>query len=88
LVEILCAGRTIPGVLYLQKDGLAAPTVVFIPGMDNTKENYPNPLKNEFHMRGMNVLAIDGPGQGEALDRGVYVNATNHVEAASSVLIF
>jgi dipeptidyl aminopeptidase/acylaminoacyl peptidase len=62
--------------------------VVFIPGMDNTKENYPNPLKNEFHMRGMNVLAIDGPGQGEALERGVYVNATNHVEAASSAFDF
>ena len=88
LVEIPCAGGTVPGVLYLQGDGLPAPTVVFIPGMDNTKENYPNPLENELHMRGMNVLAIDGPGQGEALERGMYVNATNHVKAATAAFNF
>jgi dipeptidyl aminopeptidase/acylaminoacyl peptidase len=88
LVEIPCDGGSIPGVLYLQNDGKPAPTVVFIPGMDNTKENYPNPLDNEMHMRGMNVLAIDGPGQGEALERGIYVNATNHVAAATAAFNF
>jgi pimeloyl-ACP methyl ester carboxylesterase len=82
LVQIPCAGGSIPGVLYLQNNKKPAPTVVFIPGMDNTKENYPNPLDNEMHLRGMNVLAIDGPGQGEALEKGIFVNATNHVAAA------
>ncbi len=88
LVEIPFEGGSIPGVLYLQGDNKPTPTVVFIPGMDNTKENYPNPLDNEMHMRGMNVLAIDGPGQGEALERGIYVNATNHVTAATAAFDF
>jgi pimeloyl-ACP methyl ester carboxylesterase len=88
LVEIPFEGGSIPGVLHLQADGKPAPTVVFIPGMDNTKENYPNPLDNEMHMRGMNVLAIDGPGQGEALERCIYVNATNHIMAATAAFDF
>jgi alpha-beta hydrolase superfamily lysophospholipase len=88
LVEVPYGGGSIPGVLHLQCNGKPAPTVVFIPGMDNTKENYPNPLDNEMHMRGMNVLAIDGPGQGEALQRGIYVNAINHVAAATASFEF
>jgi pimeloyl-ACP methyl ester carboxylesterase len=88
LVEIPFEGTTIPGVLHLQSEGKPAPTVVFIPGMDNTKENYPNPLDNELHLRGMNVLAIDGPGQGESLERGIYVNASNHVKAATAAFDF
>lgn len=84
LVEIPFEGKTIPGVLHLQPGGAKAPAVVFIPGMDNTKENYPNPLDNEFHQRGMHVLAIDGPGQGEALERSIFVTPDNHVAAASA----
>ena len=63
----------IPALWHIFDTEVEAPAVVFIPGMDNTKENYPNPLENEFHMRGMHVLAIDGPGQGEML-RGCLCN--------------
>ena len=56
--------------------------------MDNTKENYPNPLENEFVQRGIHVLAIDGPGQGEMLERGIYVNPDNHVTAAKAAFEF
>lgn len=83
-VEIPFEDKSIPGVLHLQPGGVEAPAVVFLPGMDNTKENYPNPLDNEFHQRGMHVLAIDGPGQGEALQRGIHVTPDNHVTAASA----
>lgn len=48
-----------------------APTVLFVPGMDMVKEQLPNPLDNRFYNRGMNVLVIDGPGQGEARLRGI-----------------
>ncbi len=41
------------------------PTVLYIPGMDATKEDYPSPYNNEFVRRGMNVCSMDGPGQGE-----------------------
>lgn len=88
VVEIPCDGGTVPGILYLQPGSAPAPAVVFIPGMDNTKENYPNPLHSEFHMRGMHVLAIDGPGQGEALERGKYVTPDNHVQAAIAAYEF
>ena len=88
VVEIPYEGGSVPAVLHLCPSEAPAPAVVFIPGMDNTKENWPNPLANEFHKRGMHVLAIDGPGQGEALERGIYVNATNHVDAARASFDF
>jgi dipeptidyl aminopeptidase/acylaminoacyl peptidase len=88
IVEIPFEGKSYPAVLHLCPDAAPRPTVVFIPGMDNTKENWPNPLSNEFVERGMHVLAIDGPGQGEALERGIYVNATNHVDAAKAAFEF
>ena len=82
-VEIPFGDKSLPGVLHLQPGDVKAPAIVFIPGMDNTKENYPNPLDNEFHQRGMHVLAIDGPGQGEALERGIFVTPDNHAAAAT-----
>lgn len=87
-VEIPFEGGSFPGVLHLCPGKGPGPAVVFIPGMDNTKENWPNPLDNELLERGMHVLAIDGPGQGEALERGIFVNATNHVDAAKAAYEF
>ena len=78
----------IPALWHIFDTEVEAPAVVFIPGMDNTKENYPNPLENEFHMRGMHVLAIDGPGQGEMLREGVYVTQNNHIIAAKAAYEF
>lgn len=85
-VEIPFGDTSVPGILHRVETDTPAPAIVFIPGMDNTKENYPNPLANEFHARGMHVLAIDGPGQGEALERGIHVTADNHVIAATGAL--
>lgn len=62
------------------------PTILYIPGMDAMKEDYPNPFLNDFLRRGMNVLAMDGPGQGEALAAGVRVSVDNYARAASQVL--
>jgi alpha-beta hydrolase superfamily lysophospholipase len=64
------------------------PTVLYIPGMDATKEDYPNPFLNDFLRRGMNVIAMDGPGQGEALAHGVKVTVDNYAAAASRVIDF
>jgi dienelactone hydrolase len=44
-----------------------APTVVLFNGMDNCKEMSIVFAGNEFAKRGINTLAIDGPGQGESL---------------------
>jgi hypothetical protein len=88
LVSIPSEISNVPGVYHKAVVEGRAPAVVFIPGMDNTKENYPNPLENEFVQRGIHVLAIDGPRQGEMLERGIYVNPDNHVTAAKAAFEF
>lgn len=88
LVEIPYRDSTIPGVLHLAPGHGEKPTVLFIPGMDNTKENYPKIDANPFIARGMNLLCIDGPGQGEALMRGIHVHPGDHSVAASGAFNF
>ena len=46
LVSIPSEISNVPGVYHKAVVEGRAPAVVFIPGMDNTKENYPNPLEN------------------------------------------
>lgn len=41
------------------------PTVILIPGLDSTKEEF-REVERDFHARGMATFAVDGPGQGEA----------------------
>ncbi len=48
-------------------DAARAPTIVVFNGMDNCKEMSVLFAGLEFAARGWNTLAIDGPGQGEAL---------------------
>lgn len=67
--------ETMPAVFHLTGDD-NAPTILHLPGMDMAKEQSPNVLHNRFVDRGMNILTIDGPGQGEARIRGI-TDATN-----------
>ena len=41
------------------------PTVILIPGLDSTKEEF-REVERSFHERGMATFSVDGPGQGEA----------------------
>jgi dipeptidyl aminopeptidase/acylaminoacyl peptidase len=86
LIEIPWEGVSIQGRLHLLKDRSRAPTVLFIPGMDMTKEAFPNPLTNPFLRRGMNVLSIDGPGQGISNIRKIRVTDDNYERAASAAI--
>jgi dienelactone hydrolase len=54
---------------FLKGEGVTgkAPTLVIFNGMDNCKEMNVVFAGLEFSRRGMNVLALDGPGQGETL---------------------
>ncbi len=82
-VEIPFEGKSLPALFHRAPGAEApAPAVLFMPGMDQTKENYPNPLGNEFGERGMHVLALDGPGQGESWLRGIHVTPESHAAAA------
>ena len=85
-VEIPFEGRSIPGVLHLPTKGKPPyPVVVSLPGMDSVKEEIPyygDPLLE----RGIAVLRIDGPGQGESNLRKIRVTAGNYAEAGKNAV--
>jgi naringenin degradation protein FdeB len=83
-VEVPYEGKTLPA--YFMKSAFAkgrAPTVVVFDGMDNCKEMSVLFAGLEFAKRGFHTLAIDGPGQGEAL-RLRKLHARHDYEAAGT----
>jgi dienelactone hydrolase len=87
-VEIPFEGAFIPGILTLTPAKKKAPTIVLVPGMDLHKENVTNHLNNVYVARGMNTLAIDGPGQGESLVRKIWVDEANYGRAGKAAIDF
>jgi pimeloyl-ACP methyl ester carboxylesterase len=67
-VEVPYEGKSLPA-LFLKAPGVSGrrPTMIAFDGLDNCKEM--SVLFNglEFARRGWNLMAIDGPGQGESL---------------------
>jgi dipeptidyl aminopeptidase/acylaminoacyl peptidase len=82
-VELPYQGKSIAALLHLppnRKAGERFPCVLYIPGMDGVKED--NPMYNDPLLeRGIAVLAIDGPGQGETRERGIKCTASNCEDA-------
>ncbi len=82
-VDLPYQGKSIAALLHLpprMKAGEKLPCVLYIPGMDGVKEDTPmnaDPLLE----RGVAVLAIDGPGQGETRERGLKCTASNYEDA-------
>ena len=83
-VEIPFEGNYIQGILHLTPEKKKAPTVVFSPGMDMTKEASINPFRHPFVVRGMNCLHIDGPGQGTSNIRKIHVTLDNYERAGKA----
>ncbi|MCC7104389.1 MAG: alpha/beta hydrolase [Chloroflexi bacterium] len=83
-VEVDWNGVQIQANFHTVPDARNAPTILFIPGMDMTKEAAPDPSNNMFIRRGMNVLCVDGPGQGMSNLRKIRVTADNHEQATSA----
>jgi dienelactone hydrolase len=54
--------------------------------MDQQKEGAINYLKNQYVLRGMNSLAIDGPGQGQCLVRKIWVDEENYGRVGKAVV--
>ncbi|MGH8666162.1 MAG: alpha/beta hydrolase family protein [Burkholderiales bacterium] len=85
-VEVPYENTTLPAY-FLKARGVSgpAPTVVVFDGMDNCKEMSILFCGLEFSLRGMNVLSIDGPGQGEALRaRGIHSRYDYEVPGAAA----
>ena len=85
-VEIPFDGSTIAGILHLPKDVKKPPCVIFVPGMDMTKEDFPNVQNNVFVRRGMACFSIDGPGQGASNLRGIQSRLGTYEKALTAVL--
>jgi len=85
-IEVPFEGKQIQILLHLLPDRRKAPCVLYIPGMDQTKEFYPYILQNDFHRRGMHACAMDGPGQGMSNIRKIRVTDDNYERAAQAVV--
>ncbi len=64
-VEIPFGKQTLKGILRRPEGNKKPPVLIMAPGLDSTKEEL-HAYEEPFLARGMAVLAIDGPGQGEA----------------------
>lgn len=65
-VEIAYADGKLFGYLHLPRGAGPHPCVLFCPGLDMIKEDFPNVELNILIERGMAVLSLDGPGHGES----------------------
>lgn len=79
-------GQSITALFHKAQGEGRKPTILYLPGMDATKEDFPNPFNNEFARRGMNVLVIDGPGQGESNMNGVWLKVGNYARAGRAAI--
>lgn len=87
-VEIPFGASSLPGLLHYPPgwQGERVPCVLTLDGMDGFKEMMHPMYGDKILQRGMASLAIDGPGQGEALTRGIKVTATNFTDAGRAAI--
>ncbi|KAA9160696.1 alpha/beta hydrolase [Amycolatopsis acidicola] len=87
-VEIPWGDKHIQGVFHRAPGVGKAPTVLAIPGLDMIKEEFADPSRNYFTDRGMNLLVIDGPGQGISNLRKIRVTEDNFERAGSAAVTY
>ena len=79
--------HVVPAWLHLPLIGQPPyPLVIMLPGMDTFKEKLVWGYGDKMLERGFAALAIDGPGQSEALMRGLLVTADNFADAGRACL--
>jgi dipeptidyl aminopeptidase/acylaminoacyl peptidase len=81
-------GKSISCLLHLLPDRRRAPVVVFVPGMDQTKEAFPLATNNVGTRRGFHVCAMDGPGQGASNLRKIRSVGDNYERAGAAVITY
>jgi len=64
-VEIPYGGTVLPAYLRVPAAGSPPPVVIMAPGLDSVKEEL-QATAEYFLRRGLAILAVDGPGQGES----------------------
>ena len=79
-------GKTISCLLHLLPDRRKAPVVIYVPGMDQTKEVFPKAYHNIALARGFHVCAMDGPGQGSSNLQKIRAVKDNYERAGAAVI--
>jgi dipeptidyl aminopeptidase/acylaminoacyl peptidase len=79
-------GKTISCLLHLLPDRRKAPVVIYVPGMDQTKEVFPKAYHNIALSRGFHVLAMDGPGQGSSNLQKIRAVKDSYERAGAAVI--
>jgi fermentation-respiration switch protein FrsA (DUF1100 family) len=88
-IEIPFGDSSLPAWLHLPRqpaDGERFPLVVYVPGMDNNKEQMVAMYGERMLERGAAVLAMDGPGQSECVPRGLHVGHDSFAHAGKAIL--
>ena len=81
-------GTTISCLLHLLPDRRKAPVVIYVPGMDQTKEAFPKAYHNIGIARGFHVLSMDGPGQGNSNMQKIRAVGDNYERAGAAVISY
>jgi dipeptidyl aminopeptidase/acylaminoacyl peptidase len=81
-------GKTISCLLHLLPDRRKAPVVIYVPGMDQSKEVFPKATHNVGRLRGVHVLAMDGPGQGNSNLQKIRAVGDNYERAGAAVISY
>jgi dienelactone hydrolase len=85
--DIPFGDAALPGWLHVPRGvGGPLPTVLAVGGMDAPREMLVARTGDPWLARGVAVLALDGPGQGEAAIQGVHVTPTAWAEAGDAVI--
>ena len=79
-------GKTISCLLHLLPDRRKAPCVIYVPGMDQSKEAFPKAVNNPAIARGMHILSMDGPGQGNSNIQKIRAVGDNYERAGAAVM--
>jgi dienelactone hydrolase len=86
-VDVPFANRTLPAWFHVPEGATGPlPTLLAIGGMDAPREVVVSRVGDPWLERGFAVLAVDGPGQGEAAINGVHVSDTAFVEAGEALV--
>jgi dipeptidyl aminopeptidase/acylaminoacyl peptidase len=85
-VEVPFDGSTISCLLHLLPDRRKAPCVIYVPGMDQTKEVFPKGVNNLAIARGMHMISMDGPGQGSSNLKKIRAVGDNYERAGAAVM--
>jgi len=79
-------GKTISCLLHLLPGRPKAPVVLYVPGMDQSKEVFPKAFHNIAQSRGFHVIAMDGPGQGNSNMQKIRAVGDNYERAGAAVI--